>query len=357
MNKDINIDNREKIIPVLASVFSVIIGLLFGFYIMLLLDKQAAITGMAIMLIGPLKEGLSGFNDVLFYSVPLIMTGLAVGFAFKCGLFNIGASGQYIIGAFAAIFVGVKCTFLPPVIHCIVALVFAGASGAFWGMIPGMLKANRNVNEVISTLLMNYVALYLVNYLIRMTVYDSERNQTLPVAATAYLLSAKVGNTSINAGIVIALSFAIALYFILEKTTFGYEFRICGLNRFASQYSGMKEKKLIITSMSISGMLAGLGGALMYLSGQGNFLSISETVASQGFDGLSVALVAISSPIGIVIVALFLGYIYVGGQMIQLVGFSPEMVSMIVASIVYCGALTIPLRIIVGKIIPIKTEK
>lgn len=341
----------EKKVSVIASLLSVLLGVLFGFFLMLLLDKQAALTGMMLLLAGPFLNGADGISDILMFAVPILMTGLSVGFCFKCGLFNIGASGQFMMGGIVSICVGVNFSFLPTGIHCILALVAGALAGGIWGMIPGILKARRNVNEVISTLLLNYIALYLVNYMIQTFVYDSGKNQSLPVMKSARLFSVELGGAVFDVGIIIAIGIAFLLYFVMEKTTLGYELKICGRNRFAAQYSGMKENRLIVLSLTVGGMLSGIGGALMHLSNNGTFMAVSEKVMSQGFDGLSVALVAMSSPIGIVFMALFFGYVYVGGNMVQLIGFSTEVVGMIVAAIVYCGALVIPLRLFVRKIL------
>lgn len=341
----------EKKVSVIASLLSILLGILFGFYLMLILDKQAALTGMRLLLTGPFLSGTDGLSDVLMYAVPIMMTGLSVGFCFKCGLFNIGASGQFMMGGITAICVGVNCSFLPPGVHCIVALIAGALAGGIWGMIPGILKAYRNVNEVIATLLLNYIALYLVNYMIQAFVYDAEKNQSLPIMKSARLFAVEYGETSFDVGIIIAVVIAVLLHFVMEKTTLGYELKICGRNRFAAQYSGMMENRLIVLSLTVGGMLSGIGGALMHLSGNGTFMSVSEKVMAQGFDGLSVALVAMSSPIGIVFMALFLGYVYVGGNMVQLIGFSTEVVGMIVAAIVYCGALVVPLRLFVQKLL------
>lgn len=331
---------REKQSAVIASVLSIITGLLFGFYLMLLLDKHDAVLGMGFLFSGVFSNGLNGLAQILFYATPIIMTGLGVGFGFKCGVFNIGASGQFTIGSIVAIMIGVKWNFLPPVLHCLVAIIFAAVAGGIWGMIPGLLKAKCNVNEVISTILMNYIGLYLTNFLVQHVVYNFQYSQSMQVCKNAEMLSMNIGSAKFSIGFLFAVLFAVLVYFILEKTTFGYELKVCGKNRFASQYSGMKENKLIVSAMTISGILCGLGGAFMYLSGQGIYLKVTDVVASQGFSGLSVALVGMSSPIGIVLVALFLGYISVGGNMLQLLSFSPEVVNMIIATIVYCGALT-----------------
>jgi simple sugar transport system permease protein len=282
------------------------------------------------------------------------MTGLSVGFAFKTGLFNIGSSGQFTFGAFAAIYIGVKWTFLPPEIHWLAALLGAMAAGAVWGMGPGLLKAFANVNEVITSIMMNYIGMYLVNMLIVKTIYDPLKNQTRPIAKTAILPKAgldKLFNANnLNIGILIAVLFVIIMYILLHKTTFGYELKACGQNKEASRYAGINEKKSIILAMTIAGALSGIGGGLLYLSGSGKYIHVLDVLAPEGFSGISVALLGMSHPIGILFAGLFIAHITVGGFNIQLYSFVPEVINMIIAAIIYCGAFALLFKNLIGKI-------
>ncbi len=288
---------------------------------------------------------MQGFGQVLYMATPLIMTGLSVGFAFKTGLFNIGASGQFTAGAFAAVFVGVKFTFLPPGVHCLVALLAAILAGALWGMVPGLLKAFFNVNEVISSIMMNYIGMYLTNMLIQKTVYDQVKNQSMAVAEGANLpkggLDKLFPGASINVGILIAIGCVILIYILLNKTIFGYELKACGMNPDASRYAGINEKRNIVLSMVIAGALSGLGGALLYLANSGKYMQVLDVIAPEGFSGISVALLGLSNPIGILFAGLFIGYITVGGNNMQLFDFAPEVIDIIIAAIIYCGALSL----------------
>jgi len=257
-----------------ASFMAIVLGLLFGLVILLVSNSRQALPAFLTILIGGFADGTKGIGRELYYATPLIMTGLSVGFAFKTGLFNIGASGQFTCGAFAAIYIGIKWTFLPPEIHWLVALLAAIIVGAIWGMGPGILKAFANVNEVITSIMMNYIGMYLVNMTIVKTIYDPLKNQTKPVASSAIIPKAgldKLFNASnLNIGILIAILMVIVIYILLQKTTFGYELKACGQNKTASKYAGINEKKTIVLSMAIAGGLAGLGGGLLYLSGSGN---------------------------------------------------------------------------------------
>ena len=284
---------------------------------------------------GGFTDGMQGFGQVLYMATPLIMTGLSVGFAFKTGLFNIGASGQFTAGAFAAVYVGVKFTFLPPGVHCLAALLAAILAGALWGMVPGLLKAFFNVNEVISSIMMNYIGMYLTNMLIQNTVYDQVKNQSMAVAEGANLpkggLDKLFPGASINVGILIAIGCVILIYILLNKT----------MNPDASRYAGINEKRNIVLSMVIAGALSGLGGALLYLANSGKYMQVLDVIAPEGFSGISVALLGLSNPIGILFAGLFIGYITVGGNNMQLFDFAPEVIDIIIAAIIYCGALSL----------------
>ena len=344
----------EGIVNFCSSILAIVCGLIFGLIILLVSNPGQALDGFRMILQGGFTDGISGIGQMLYIATPIIMTGLSVGFAFQTGLFNIGVSGQFTAGAFAAIYVGVKCTFLPAGLHCLAAIVAAALAGALWGLVPGLLKAYRNVNEVIASIMMNYIGMYLVNLLVREKLYDQLKNQSLPVAATANLPKAGLDKlfpgSDINAGILIVIAFVILIYMILNKTTFGYELKACGKNREASLYAGINAKKNIVLSMVISGSLAGIGGALLYLAGSGKYLQVLDIIAPEGFSGISIALLGLSNPIGILFAGLFIGHITVGGNNMQLFDFVPEVIDMIIAAIIYCGALSLLFRSLIHRL-------
>lgn len=353
-NKFKNLFKGEGFVNFSSSILAIICGLVFGFIILLASNPSQAGNGFMMILQGGFTDGVKGIGDVLYYATPIIMTGLSVGFAFKTGLFNIGASGQFTAGAFVAVLIGVKCTFLPAGVHWFVALLAAIIAGALWGCVPGLLKAFFNVNEVISAIMMNYIGMYIVNLLIRNTIYDQLKNQSMAVAASAKLPKAGMDKlfpgASLNIGIFIAILCVILIYVILNKTTFGYELKACGLNPDASKYAGINEKRNIVLSMAISGALAGLGGALLYLAGSGKYLQVLDVIAPEGFSGISVALLGLSNPIGILFAGLFIGHITVGGYNMQLFDFPSEAIDIIIAAIVYCGALSLLFKTFIHKI-------
>lgn len=344
----------EGIASFSSSILAILCGLLFGLIILLISNPGQAMGGFLMILQGGFTDGIPGIGQMLYIATPIIMTGLSVGFAFQTGLFNIGAAGQFTAGAFAAVYVGVKWTFLPTGIHCLAALLAAVLAGAFWGLIPGILKAYRNVNEVIASIMMNYIGMYLVNLLVRETLYDQLKNQSLPVAETANLPKAGLDKlfpgSDINVGILIVIAFVILIYIVLNKTVFGYELKACGKNRDAGIYAGINAGKNIVLSMVISGGLAGLGGALLYLAGSGKYLQVLDIIAPEGFAGISIALLGLSNPVGILFAGLFIGHITVGGNNMQLYDFAPEVIDMIIAAIIYCGALSLLFKNVIHRI-------
>jgi len=336
---------------VFSSGAAIVVGLLAGLIILLLSNASQAFYAFETILV----SGFSTMNDlgqVFYFATPIILTGLSVGFAAKTGLFNIGAAGQFIVGAYAAVFVGVRCDFLPGHLHWITALAAALLAGALWGSIPGIFKALFNVNEVIACIMTNYIGMYLVNYLITRTVYDSFRNQSMPVVASANLPKMGMDKifkegfivSSVNSGVLIAIAASIIIYIILERTTFGYSLKACGFNRDAARYAGINEKRSIILSMTISGALAGLGGALLFLSGSGIGITVVDMLAQEGFNGIPVALLGLNNPIGIIFAGLFISYLNVGGFNMQLYNFAPQVIDIIIAVIIYFSAFALLVR-------------
>lgn len=340
---------------VASSIAAICIGLLFGLVILFISHPNQALPGFLTILSGGLTGGAKGIGDVLYFATPLILTGLSVGFAFKTGLFNIGASGQFMLGAYFAVSVGIKFASLGPV-HWIATLIAGLIGGAIWGAIPGLLKAYRNVHEVISSIMMNYIGLYLVNMLVKndTVIFDTLKNQSKSPAPTAIIpkmgLNHIFGNSSVNGGIIIALIAVIVIYIILNKTTFGFELKACGHNKEASRYAGINEKKSIVLSMAISGALAGLGGALLLMAGAGKHLEVVDVLAAEGFNGIPIALLGMSNPIGILLAALFIAHINQGGFYLQLYNFVPEIITIITSSIVYFSAFALVFRKVIEKI-------
>ena len=339
---------------VLSSVFAIIIGLLVGFLILLICNPGQALPGFATILTGAFTHGAKGVGQIFYYSTTIILTGLSVGFAFKTGLFNIGASGQFIVGGFGAVYVGVMCKNLGS-IHWVVALLAGVLFGALWGLVPGLLKACFNVNEVIASIMMNYIGMYAVNWFVKSykPIFNNIRNESKPVLSTANIpkmgLDKLFPDSSINGGFLLAVVAVILIYVILDKTTFGYELKAVGYNRDASRYAGINEKKSIILSMVIAGAISGLAGACLYLAGTGKHIEIVDTIADEGFTGISVALLGLCHPIGILFAGIFIAYLTAGGFYLQLFEFSTEIIDIIVAIIIYFSAFALIVKLLIQK--------
>ena len=345
---------KHNYVGVLSSVFAIVIGLLVGLVVLLLCNPSQAFPGFFTILTGALTHGMKGIGQVFYYATPIILTGLSVGFAFKTGVFNIGTPGQFLVGAFGAVYVGIMWDKLGGA-HWIVALLASVIMGALWGLIPGILKAYFNVNVVISCIMMNYIGLFAVNWTVRSykPLFNTLRNESKNVAVTAQI--PKMGmdklfpGSSVNGGILIAILVVILIYIILNKTTFGYELKAVGYSPDAGKYAGINEKRNIIASMLIAGAIAGLGGGLLYLAGTGKHIEIKDVLGSEGFTGISVALLGLSHPVGVLFSGIFIAYLTAGGFYLQLFEFSTEIIDIIVAVIIYFSAFALIVRTLLGK--------
>ncbi len=281
---------------------------------------------------------------------PYILAGLAVAFAFRSGLFNIGVEGQLIVGWFAAAYVGMAFE-LPKFIHLPLALIAAALAGALWGLIPGILKATLHVHEVIVTIMMNYIALHTVNALIKAV--SEGGYKTEKIHQTASLRSDFLSNltdfSTLHYGIFVALAMVAVMWFILEKTKTGYELKSVGFNDHASQYAGMNVKKNIILSMVVSGAFAGLGGAMEALGTFGNMVTRGGFTGI-GFDGIAVALLGANTPLGVIFGASLFGSLkYGAGNMPNEAGVPIEIVSIVIALIIFFVASGYIIRVLLSK--------
>ena len=344
---------KGAMLKLLPPLLSVAVGIFLGWYILFITRPVDSLPGIGIVLAGGFLHGIHGLGALFYTATPIILTGLAVGFSIKTGLFNIGASGQFTVGAFAAILIGIKAGSLAFPLPCILAIAGGILAGALWGFFVGVLKAFFEVNEIISGIMFNYIGMLLVNLLIRTFVYDSAHNCNMDIPESAQLsrtfFEQFLPDSRLNAGFLIVLAIVFLVQFLLSRTTFGYELKIVGKNRFAGIYAGINDKRSILFAMMISGALAGAGGALLYLSDFGEHIYVVENVLQQGFTGISVALLGMNHPIGILFSGLFIAHITVGGNYLQLYGYTPDLVDMIIAIIVYCGALALPLRMLVER--------
>jgi ABC-type uncharacterized transport system permease subunit len=336
-----------------AALLAIALGLVFGFIVMIIARPSNSIQGFSKVLFG----GFSRIGDVFYFATPILMCGLSVGFAFKMGLFNIGASGQYTMGMFFALYVGFMWD-LPDNIHWIVCVIAGLIGGLLWGLIPGIFKAIWNVNEVITSIMFNYIGMYLVDMWIQGngTMYISSKTRTAYLPASAQMPSLGVRNSSVNISIFIAIAIAILLYVILEKTVFGYELKATGFNKFASKYAGMNDKRNTILTMAIAGALSGLGGAFAILApstiaGSSMTYEPISVIAPAGFNGIAVALLGSSHPIGIIFSAVFISHIQRGGTLTALYGYKPEIIDIVIAVIIYFSAFSLLMNTALGNFV------
>ncbi|OCA83782.1 ABC transporter permease [Pseudobacillus wudalianchiensis] len=318
-----------------VPVVSVLLGLIAGAIIMLI-SGYNPINGYAALWNGAFGDTFY-LGETLRQMTPYIFAGLAVAFAFRTGLFNIGVEGQLLVGWLAAVWVGVAFD-LPKVIHLPLSLLAAAAAGALWGFIPGFLKARLHVHEVIVTIMMNYIALHVTNHLIRNVISD-QADATEAVKETASLKSpffeSVTDYSSLHNGIYLGLIVAIIMWFILEKTTLGYELRSVGFSQHASQYAGMNVNRNIVLSMVISGAFAGLGGAMEGLGTFGNAF-LHSGFSGVGFDGIAVALLGGNAAIGVVLASLLFGALKVGALNMPIESGVPnELVEIVIALIIF----------------------
>lgn len=325
----------KRLSNLLIPLIAVLLGILSGTIIMIV-SGYDPIAGFSSLWNGAFGD-LYYTGEVIRQVTPYILSGLAVAFAFRVGLFNIGVEGQLIVGWLAAVWVGISFE-LPKVIHLPLAILTAAVAGALWAFIPGLLKAKFRVHEVIVTIMMNYIALHATNYIIR-TVLSDKSDKTKMIYESASLrspfLESITDYSRLHWGILISLACAVIMWFLLEKTTIGYELRSVGFNHHASQYAGMNVNRNIILSMLISGAFAGLAGAMEGL-GTFGYAAVKGGFTGVGFDGIAVALLGGNTAIGVIFAAILFGALKVGALNMPLEsGIPNELVDIIIALIVF----------------------
>ena len=310
-------------IPLLATLAGLIVGTIF----ILIAGKDPVEAYKA--LFAAVAGRPRNFGETLVTVIPLIFTGLAISLAFRCGLFNIGVEGQYLMAQVAAAWAGYSLV-LPWGVHHAVAILAGAAAGALWAMIPGILKAYRGVHEVINSIMLNYTALYLTQYLLAYHMKEAPGKPSTPaLRETATFLQGMIEGSRLHAGLWIALIMAVLVWAFLFKTPVGYEIRAVGLSPGAAEYAGISVNKNIVLAMALSGALAGMAGAVQTMGVMGKFYETSSFVGF-GFDGIAVALVGRTHPVGVVLAAFLFGSLERGGPMMQAVAGVPKAVTMIV---------------------------
>lgn len=356
-----------------------------------LFDSNASLTIISILLgfvVGAIALAFSGYNPFKAYwiilqgifsrpsyvsytiirSTPLILTGLSVAFAFRTGLFNIGAEGQYIIGASTAAIAGYYLN-LPAVIHIPVIIILAILAAGLWASLAGYFKSRYGVHEVISTIMLNWIAFYLHNWFTTIPSLakpNSEATYSIQQSAritfigewkvseaglawmNKYPLAKDIFRTPINAGIFIAIIAAIVVWFIMNKSTLGYRLKAVGFNPHAAKYGGINTNRSLVTSMFIAGALAGIAGAVQVMGVTHN-ISILALMEGYGFDGIAVALIGSNTAFGCVWAALLFGGLKYGGAKIQYkMGAPSEVISIVIGSIIFFIAIPRLIKILLN---------
>lgn len=332
--------NKSVFYKFLASLIAVVVGLLVGVLILLIIGKNPMdlFSALGTTIFGSAKNVGNWFAT----SVPLILTGLSVGFAYKAGLFNIGAEGQFQVASITALFIGVMQPFapLPTIIFAITAGTFMGA---MWALLPGVLKAYYKINEVVVTIMLNWIAFYCSNYFIQNYFHDGDLVTSTPRLNDAYMLHMDfltniTDGSRLNTGIFLA-GFAVIIYwYLIDKTIFGYEMKAVGNSASAAEYAGINAKKRIIQTMLISGAFAGLAGAIYALSAPGSQSTLA-VFRGFGFDGIAVSLLGQLSGIGILLAGLLLGALRDSAALLQASSIPKEISDIIIGVIILFSAL------------------
>ena len=376
---------RDGTKSVLASLISIVIGMAVGGLIVVLvglfnpsMGLSAVWEGVRLVFGGLFSTGRSaagqltfGFNPtnmgtMLFRATPLILTGLSVAVAYKTGLFNIGAPGQYLMGTAATLILAlsIPTETVPAVLVWVIAFVGGSLAGALWGCIPGLVKAFLNINEVLACIMTNWIAANLVTWL-----FDSgslfenlqnhvENTKTAYIYKTSFngVATSKMGldvifpNSQVNGGILIAIVIAVFMYILMNKTTLGYELKACGANRHAARYAGISDKRNIVLSMAIAGALSGAAAALYYLSGNTEFFwNTYQSLPAIGFNGIPVALLAVCNPIGVIFTGCFMSMLdVVGQQLTNLTAYNEYITDVIISIIVYLSAFSLVIKMAIS---------
>ncbi|HYE83490.1 MAG TPA: ABC transporter permease [Clostridia bacterium] len=318
---------KEIAYPLVAILISFIAGgiLVYSF------GKDPVVAYTALI-----KGSLGDWNklgETLVTVTPLILTGLSIAFAFRCGLFNIGAEGQFIIGSIAAVWAGWAFAGLPAVLHITLTLLIGALAGGLWASVIGWLKAKVGSHEVINGIMMNYIAMYLSNYITMTLLNVPEKAYSVEIADTAKLWRfsqafEQLKYSRLHIGIFFSLIVAVVAYYILNKTVRGYEIRAVGFNPHAAEYGGISVKKNIVLAMVISGLFAGFAGAIMATGVQYRVNNLFG-FTGYGLDGIAVALVGNNHPIGVILSAFLFGMLQKGGPLMQIQGIPKEVVGII----------------------------
>lgn len=302
-------ERRERTLTILTPIVSVLLALVVGAIIIACLGKNP-IQGYAALVQGSLGDS-SKIVQTLERACPLIFTSLTAVFAYKCGVFNLGGEGQFIMGGCACACVVLGLGLDGPV--AMLAGLLAGiVAGGIWGLLPGILKITRGLNEMITTIMFNYIAMYLMEFVYKNLFSDQGLPKTVAIPSDGRLPDV----LGAHAGVLIAIVLGVAVWYVLFRTSFGFKIRATGLNQVASRVNGFPVRRLVLLSFIISGAIAGLGGSVELL-GKAPYRLADGFGSGFGFDGVAIALIAQLNPIAAVVVAIVFGVLSTGGTMMQ----------------------------------------
>ena len=340
-----NLLKRDGVQSLIASLLCVVLGLLIGYIVLLIINPAGAGEAITTVIKNFLtykkpETQMKYFGNTLVRTAPLLMCSLSILFAYKAGLFNIGAAGQYCAGAGMALYAALAWHM--PWWLC---MIMAMLGGALLGVISGLLKSYCNVNEVISGIMLNWITLYVVNILLT-NVKEAASPYTMPVAHVnggAIIPSLGLGklfnnNQYVTLAIPLAILIAVGLHILLEKTRLGYEMKATGNNKNAAKYCGMAERRNLILTLAIGGALAGLGAAMLYLTGYEQWQCSQSSVPAMGFNGIAAAFLGGLNPIGTILASFFIQHITIGGAYVDKTMYCAQVSDLISAIIIYlCG--------------------
>ena len=340
-----NLLKRDGVQSLIASLLCVVLGLLIGYIVLLIINPAGAGEAITTVIKNFLtykkpETQMKYFGNTLVRTAPLLMCSLSILFAYKAGLFNIGAAGQYCAGAGMALYAALAWHM--PWWLC---MIMAMLGGALLGVISGLLKSYCNVNEVISGIMLNWITLYVVNILLT-NVKEAASPYTMPVAHVnggAIIPSLGLGklfnnNQYVTLAIPLAILIAVGLHILLEKTRLGYELKATGNNKNAAKYCGMAERRNLILTLAIGGALAGLGAAMLYLTGYEQWQCSTSSVPAMGFNGIAAAFLGGLNPLGTVLASFFIQHITAGGAYVDKSMYCAQISDLISAIIIYlCG--------------------
>lgn len=340
-----NLLKRDGVQLLIASLLCVVLGLLIGYIVLLIINPAGAGEAISTVIKNFLtykkpETQMKYFGNTLVRTAPLLMCSLSILFAYKAGLFNIGAAGQYCAGAGMALYAALAWHM--PWWLC---MIMAMLGGALLGVISGLLKSYCNVNEVISGIMLNWITLYVVNILLT-NVKEAASPYTMPVAHVnggAIIPSLGLGklfnnNQYVTLAIPLAILIAVGLHILLEKTRLGYELKATGNNKNAAKYCGMAERRNLILTLAIGGALAGLGAAMLYLTGYEQWQCSQSSVPAMGFNGIAAAFLGGLNPIGTILASFFIQHITIGGAYVDKTMYCAQVSDLISAIIIYlCG--------------------